>query len=94
MTVEEAVDEYATQLGDSPDVRQALASILGYAADVDPDQDAEEDDELPPEVADAYRLLAVVRMPTAETIPSSAAAGTRTRPYRGDHRRGRRRPPR
>jgi len=59
MTVDEAVDEYATQLGDSPDVRRALASILGYAADVDPDQDAEEDDELPPEVADAYRLLAV-----------------------------------
>lgn len=58
MTVDEAVEEYAARLGDEPEVRQALATILEYASQIDPDQDVEEDDELPSDVADAYRVLA------------------------------------
>ena len=59
ITVDEAVDEYGEQLaGEDPDARAALTTILAYAADVDPDQDAEEGDELPAEVAAAYRVLA------------------------------------
>lgn len=59
MTVDDAVGEYATQLADdSPETRAALTEILSYAARVDADQDAEEGDELPSEVADAYRVIA------------------------------------
>ncbi|GAA1912656.1 hypothetical protein GCM10009775_01540 [Microbacterium aoyamense] len=59
ITVDEAVDEYATQLADdSTESRAALTTILSYAARVDADQDAEEGDELPSEVADAYRVIA------------------------------------
>ena len=59
ITVDDAVDEYAAHLDDdSPEVRTALATILAYAARVDPGQDAEEDDELPSEVTQAYRVIA------------------------------------
>ena len=58
VTVDAAVDEYAAELGDSPEVRAALKTVLDYAAELDPDQDATGDDELPTDVADAYRVLA------------------------------------
>ena len=58
VTVDDAVDEYAAELGDTPEVRAALKTVLDYAAELDPDQDATGDDELPTDVADAYRVLA------------------------------------
>ena len=58
VTVEAAVAEYAAELGDSPEMRAALKTVLDYAAELDPDQDATGDDELPTDVADAYRVLA------------------------------------
>ena len=58
VTVDDAVDEYAAELGDSPEVRAALKTVLDYAAELDPDQDATGDDELPTDVADAYRVIA------------------------------------
>ncbi|BDV30706.1 hypothetical protein [Microbacterium terricola] len=58
ITVDEAVDEYAAQLGDSPEVRAALSTVLAYAAEVDPGQDATDEDALPADVADAYRVIA------------------------------------
>ena len=50
--------EYSAQLGDSPEVREALTTVLAYAAEIDPEQDAADDDELPSDVAEAYRVLA------------------------------------
>lgn len=58
VTVDAAVDEYAAALGDSPEMRAALKTVLDYAAELDPDQDATGDDELPTDVADAYRVIA------------------------------------
>lgn len=59
ITVEQAVEEYAAQLSDdSPETRTALTTVIAYAARVDAEQDAEEGDELPSEVADAYRMIA------------------------------------
>ncbi|GAA2014167.1 hypothetical protein [Microbacterium ulmi] len=58
VTVDEAVEEYATLLGDAPELRAALRTVLAHAADVDPDQDADPGDELPFEVAEAYRVIA------------------------------------
>ncbi len=58
ITVDEAVAEYAADFGDSPEVREALTTVLEYAAEIDPQQDAADDDELPSDVADAYRVLA------------------------------------
>lgn len=58
VTVEDAVDEYAVLLSDTPEVRAALTTILVHAASVDPDRDASAADSLPSHVADAYRVLA------------------------------------
>jgi hypothetical protein len=63
VTVEEAVAEYAVALGDSPEVREALMTVLSYVAEIDPEQDASDEDELPSDVADAYRLLADATAP-------------------------------
>ena len=58
VSVEEAVAEYASSLGDSAEVRQALSVVLAYAAEIDPAQDAADGDELPSDVVEAYRSLA------------------------------------
>ncbi|MEU1970478.1 hypothetical protein ABZ477_02380 [Microbacterium sp. NPDC019599] len=57
VTVDEAVDEFAAQLGDDAETRAALREVLSYAASVPIDQEASDADELPSEVADAYRRL-------------------------------------
>ncbi|WP_210505898.1 hypothetical protein [Naasia sp. SYSU D00057] len=58
VTVDEAVDAFAATLADTPEARAALAVILDHAASVDPEQDAGAGDTLPPEVVEAYRMLA------------------------------------
>ncbi|MDQ4137734.1 MAG: hypothetical protein M3116_02655 [Actinomycetota bacterium] len=58
MDVAEAVDEFAATLSDTAAARAALTTILEYAASIDPDADATSIDELPGDVADAYRRLA------------------------------------
>lgn len=58
LTVDEAIDEYAGLLADSPEVRDALRTILQHAAEIDPEQDADKRDELPDEVSEAYRVIA------------------------------------
>ena len=63
VTVEEAAAEYSAQLGDSPEVRQALTTILAHAAEIDPEQNAADGDELPSDVADAYRTIAAALEP-------------------------------
>jgi hypothetical protein len=57
VTVDEAVEEYATQLGDDAETREALRTVLAHAASVPVDQEASAGDELPSEVAEAYRSL-------------------------------------
>ncbi|MGW4930435.1 hypothetical protein ACWEOH_14900 [Agromyces sp. NPDC004153] len=58
ITVGEAVDEFAAHLAGTDAARAALATILDYAASIDPDADATSADALPAEVAEAYRVLA------------------------------------
>ncbi len=58
ITVEEAMAEYAAELGDSPEVRAALQQVVSFAATVDRDRDVSNADSLPPAVAEAYRQLA------------------------------------
>ncbi|TDN92832.1 hypothetical protein [Microbacterium sp. BK668] len=58
VTVDQAVDEFAAQLGDDPETRRALREVLGYAASISPDEDASAADSLPSEVSEAYRALA------------------------------------
>jgi len=57
VTVDDAVDEFAAQLGDEPQTREALRTVLAYAASVPSDQDASAADSLPAEVSEAYRSL-------------------------------------
>ncbi|QIG40602.1 hypothetical protein G5T42_14875 [Microbacterium sp. 4R-513] len=57
VTVDQAVDEFAAQLGDDPQTREALRTVLTYAASVPPDQDASAGDALPADVSEAYRSL-------------------------------------
>ena len=57
-TVDEAVEAFSANLAETEEARAALATILGYAASLDPGQDAGEGDALPPEVLEAYRVLA------------------------------------
>ncbi|WP_243074902.1 hypothetical protein [Microbacterium sp. SS28] len=57
VTVDEAVEEFAAQLGDDPATREALREVLAYAASVPVDQEASDADELPAGVAEAYRTL-------------------------------------
>lgn len=69
VTVDDAVAEYSSQLGDSPEVREALTTVLAYAAEIDPEQDAADDDELPSDVAEAYRVLAAAVEPDDSEEP-------------------------
>lgn len=57
MSIDEAVDEYATFLADRPGVREALRTVLAHASEIDPDEDATARATLPAEVARAYRVL-------------------------------------
>ncbi len=57
VTVEDAVEEYASQLGDDDATREALRTVLGHAASVPVEAEASEADELPSEVSEAYRTL-------------------------------------
>ena len=57
VTVDDAVDEFAAQLGDDPETREALRTVLAHAASVPVDAEASASDELPAEVAEAYRSL-------------------------------------
>jgi hypothetical protein len=57
VTTDEAVEEFAGQLGDDPETRRALRTVLAYAASIPPDQDASSSDSLPSDVADAYRFI-------------------------------------
>lgn len=57
VTVDDAVEEYAAQLGDDPETREALRTVLTHAASVPVDAEASNSDELPADVADAYRAL-------------------------------------
>jgi len=57
VTVEDAVEEYAAQLGDDPETREALRTVLAHAASVPVDAQASDSDELPVDVAEAYRSL-------------------------------------
>ncbi len=58
ITVERAVDEYAVLLGGSRDARAALATVLAFAAGIDPERTAGRSDRLPGDVVAAYRTLA------------------------------------
>lgn len=58
ITVGEAVDEFAGELGDTDDVRTALQQVLSFVATVDRDRDVSAADSMPPAVAEAYRRLA------------------------------------
>jgi hypothetical protein len=57
VTVDEAVEEFAAQLGDDAETRDALRTVLAHAASVPVDAEASEADELPSEVSEAYRTL-------------------------------------
>jgi len=57
VTVDEAVEEYAAQLGDDPQTREALRTVLAHAASVPVDAEASDADELPSDVSQAYRTL-------------------------------------
>ncbi|WP_345802641.1 hypothetical protein AAIB33_05995 [Microbacterium sp. AZCO] len=57
VTVDAAVAEFADRLGDDPQTRDALHTVLSYAASIPSDQDATEADALPGDVADAYQVL-------------------------------------
>ncbi|MFT4137204.1 hypothetical protein [Microbacterium sp.] len=58
MSIEEAVDEYAAVLPEGEGVRAALQTVLAYASEIDPDEDATDRSTLPAEVTRAYRTLA------------------------------------
>ena len=58
LSVEEAVDEYAALLPDGAGVRDALRTVLEYAAEIDPEEDATARSTLPADVTRAYRELA------------------------------------
>ncbi|WP_345750306.1 hypothetical protein [Microbacterium rhizophilus] len=58
VSVEEAVEDLIAELGDGPEVRDALETVLAYAAEIDPETQAEGTEQLPPDVVDAYRTLA------------------------------------
>lgn len=66
ITVDEAVEEFAAVLGDAPDIRAALTTILDYASGVAPDRSASAADELPPWVVTAYKTLGGVEGPTGD----------------------------
>ena len=74
VTVEEAVDEYAAQLGDDPEMREALTTVLAHAASTRT-QDAADADELPSEVADAYRRSLAARGRGRRETSRCSAAG-------------------
>jgi hypothetical protein len=58
ITVDAAVAEYAQRFGGDPVLAEALRTVFAHVADVDPEQAVHDGDELPREVADAYRAIA------------------------------------
>jgi hypothetical protein len=58
VSLADAVEDYAAHLGDGARSRDALATVLAYAAGIDPGTPLEGAERLPPDVAGAYRALA------------------------------------